>query len=126
MPLPRGERAEVDLELEGGATLPGPRRTHRLRAEVSGGAVGLVLDARDAPLMLPRRLDDRREVIAGWLETLLREPVPGRPRDATSEREPARRGLGRFRVGRDDRDDRGRDDSPDDDANGEGGGEADR
>ena len=88
--------------------------------------MGLVLDARDAPLMLPRRLDDRREVIAGWLETLLREPVPGRPRDATSEREPARRGLGRFRVGRDDRDDRGRDDSPDDDANGEGGGEADR
>ena len=123
MPLPRGERAEVDLELEGGAALPGPRRTHRLRAEVSGGAVGLVLDARDAPLMLPRRLDDRREVIAGWLETLLREPVPGRPREATSDREPARRGLSRFRVGRDDR---GRDVSAADDANGEGGGEADR
>jgi MutL-like protein len=100
MPLPRGERAELDLELEGGATLPVPRRAHRLRAEVTGGAVGVVLDARDVPLTLPRRLDDRREVIAGWLETLLREPVPGRPRAVAPERE-TRRGLRRFRVGRD-------------------------
>jgi len=99
VPLPRGERAEIDLELEGGATLPAPRRAHRVRAEVTGGAVGLVLDARDAPLQLPRRLDDRREVIAGWLETLLREPVAGRPREAVA-RETPRRGLRRFRVGR--------------------------
>jgi len=101
VPLPRGERAELEVELEGGATLPAPRRAHRLHAEVAGGAVGVVLDARDVPLTLPRRIDDRREVIAGWLETLLREPVPGRPREAVPERETARRGLRRFRVGRD-------------------------
>ena len=100
MPLLRGERAELELELEGGATLPAPRRAHRLRAEVVGGAVGVVLDARDVPLTLPRRLDDRREVIAGWLETLLREPIPGRPREVAPERETPRRGLRRFRVGR--------------------------
>jgi hypothetical protein len=121
MPLPRGERAELDIELEGGATLPAPRRTHHLRTEVTGGTVGLVLDARDAPLMLPRRLDDRREVIAGWLETLLREPVPGRPRQVAPEREPARRGLRRFRVGRDSQ---GRDETGDRNGNGDDGEEA--
>jgi hypothetical protein len=116
MPLPRGERAELEIELEGGATLPAPRRTHHLRAEVTGGAVGVVLDARDAPLQLPRRLDDRREVIAGWLETLLREPVPGRRPEARTEREAARRGLRRFRVGRDG----SRDDERDEGSNGDG------
>jgi len=128
VPLPRGERAELDLELEGGATLPGPRRTHRLRTEVTGGSVGIVLDARDAPLLLPRRLDDRREVIAGWLETLLREPVPGRPREAAAEREPARRGFRRFRVGRDsagrEQQSRGESDDSEDQETPNGGGDA--
>jgi hypothetical protein len=125
MPLPRGERAELDLELEGGATLPAPRRTHHLRAEVTGGSVGLVLDARDAPLLLPRRLDDRREVIAGWLETLLREPVPGRPREVARERETVRRGLRRFRVGRDTQGQEAEDTTTEDDTDTDDGGEQD-
>ncbi len=85
LPLPRGERAELQLELATGTTLPGARRAHHLRVEVSGGVVGLVLDARDAPVSLPRRLDDRRAILAGWRDVLLREPVA---RDARAPEEP--------------------------------------
>lgn len=101
--LPRGERAELEMELEGGATLASPRRAHHARAEVIGGAVGLVLDARDVPLLLPRRVDDRREVIAGWLETLLREPIAGHAAEVPRGSEAGRRGLRRFRVTREGR-----------------------
>ena len=50
-------------------------RARRLHATVSGGAVGLILDARDMPLGLPRRSEDRRAVLAGWRDTFLREPA---------------------------------------------------
>ena len=37
--------------------------------------MGVILDARDIPLHLPRRSDDRRAVIARWRSVLLREPI---------------------------------------------------
>ncbi|HLY36339.1 MAG TPA: glutamate mutase L [Candidatus Limnocylindria bacterium] len=88
LPLPRGEVAELELELEGGAVLPAGRRAHKARVTVSGGTVGLVLDARDVPLHLPRRADDRRQVLAGWREILLREPVQTAPAEAPVARQP--------------------------------------
>lgn len=91
LPLPRGEVAELELELEGGAVLPAGRRAHRARVTVKGGTVGLVLDARDVPLHLPRRVDDRRQVLAGWREILLREPVQLPPAEAPSRRQPGAR-----------------------------------
>ncbi len=74
VPLPRGQVAELQIELENGATLGIPRRSRRARAQVSGGVVGLVLDARDAPLNLPRRLEDRRALLAAWRDGFVREP----------------------------------------------------
>ncbi len=74
VPLGRGQRAELEIELEGGASLGSPRRSRHARSEVTGGTVGLILDARDAPLVLPRRSDDRRSVLAGWRDAFLREP----------------------------------------------------
>lgn len=91
LPLPRGEVAELELELEGGAVLPAARRAHRARVTVKGGTVGLVLDARDVPLHLPRRVDDRRQVLASWREVLLREPVQLPPAEAPSRRQPGAR-----------------------------------
>ncbi len=85
LPLPRGERAELHLDLAGGITLPGARRAHHLSVEVTGGTVGLVLDARDVPAQLPRRLDDRRAVLAGWREILLGEPIGRERRDRGGE-----------------------------------------
>jgi hypothetical protein len=73
VPLPRGQAAELEIELDPVVSLGAPRRTRRLRAMVTGGAVGLVLDARDVPLLLPRRNDDRRAVLTSWRAAFLRE-----------------------------------------------------
>jgi hypothetical protein len=73
VPLPRGQVAELEIELDPAVSLGAPRRTRRLRASVSGGAVGVILDARDAPLLLPRRSDDRRAVLSAWRDTFQRE-----------------------------------------------------
>lgn len=76
VPLARGRMAEIGVELIGGASLGTERRGRRAQARVTGGAVGVILDARDAPLRLPRRADDRRTVLAGWRDSWLREPRP--------------------------------------------------
>jgi hypothetical protein len=76
VPLAHGRLAEVAIELVGGASLGTERRGRRARARVTGGAVGLILDARDAPLRLPRRGDDRRAVLGGWRDAWLREARP--------------------------------------------------
>jgi hypothetical protein len=75
LPLGRGQAAELEIELGAGVTLGGPRQGRRLHAAVSGGTVGLMLDARDTPLALPRRSDDRRAVLSAWRDTFGREPA---------------------------------------------------
>lgn len=77
LPLPRGAQADLDVELAGGASLGTPRRSASVRAQASGGSVGLILDARDAPLALPRRTDDRRAVLTGWAEAFADEAHGG-------------------------------------------------
>jgi hypothetical protein len=74
LPLGRGQSAELDIELMPGVTLGGARAGRRIQASVTGGSVGLLLDARDVPLAAPRRTDDRRAVLAAWRDTFLREP----------------------------------------------------
>jgi hypothetical protein len=74
LPLGRGQSAELDVELGTGVSLGGPRSGRRLHATVSGGTVGLILDARDAPLAAPRRTDDRRAVLTAWRDAFQREP----------------------------------------------------
>ena len=73
VPLPRGQVADLTIEPGDGVSLGAPRRTPRIRAEATGGALGLVLDARGVPIVLPRRSDDRRAVITGWRDALERE-----------------------------------------------------
>lgn len=73
VPLPRGQEAEVTIEPDDGVSLGAGRRSPRVQATVTGGSVGLILDARGVPIALPKRSDDRREVLAGWRDTLLRE-----------------------------------------------------
>ena len=82
VPLPRGQEAELTIELLGGVSLGGPRRSPRIQANATGGAVGLMLDARGVPIALPKRGDDRREVLAGWRDTLMREAASGSERVA--------------------------------------------
>jgi hypothetical protein len=82
VPLPRGQEAELTIEPLNGVSLGGPRRSPRIQANATGGAVGLMLDARGVPITLPKRGDDRREVLAGWRDTLMREAASGSERVA--------------------------------------------
>lgn len=75
VPLARGQQAELEVELLDGASLGSGRRTGRVLSNASGGLLGLILDARGAPLSLPRRSDDRRAVLAAWRDTFLGEAV---------------------------------------------------
>ena len=74
LPLGRGQSAELEIELASGVSLGGPRQGRRVQATATGGSVGLILDARDVPLAVPRRSDDRRAVLSAWREAFLREP----------------------------------------------------
>ncbi len=76
VPLDRGQAAELEIELEPGVSLGSSRRSRRVRTDVRGGVVGLILDARDIPLQLPRRTDDRRAVLATWRDAFQREQPP--------------------------------------------------
>lgn len=80
--LGRGQEAELTIEPASGVSLGSAHRSPRLRTSASGGAVGVILDARGAPIALPKRGDDRREVLDSWREQLEREPVPGSERVA--------------------------------------------
>jgi hypothetical protein len=82
VPLGRGQEAEVTIEPAPGVSMGAARRSPRITASVTGGSVGLILDARGIPVALPRRGDDRRAVIAGWRDVLQREQQPGSERVA--------------------------------------------
>jgi hypothetical protein len=77
VPLARGQTAELTIEPGVGVSLGAARRSPRIEALASGGAVGLILDARGIPIAYPRRGDDRRAVVAGWRDALGREASPG-------------------------------------------------
>jgi hypothetical protein len=77
LPLGRGQEAEIDIELGHGISLRTGRRSHRVRATATGGSVGLILDARGVPIGLPRRADDRRELLAMWRDALGQEAERG-------------------------------------------------
>ncbi len=78
VPLARGQEAELVIELGPGVGLGASRRSPRITARAMGGSVGLILDARGAPIPLPRRADDRRVVLAGWRDAFEREGEAGR------------------------------------------------
>jgi hypothetical protein len=73
LPLARGQEAELTIEPGPGVSLGTSRRSPRITARATGGAVGLILDARGVPIALPRRGDDRRAVLAAWGDSLGRE-----------------------------------------------------
>ncbi len=73
VPLARGQEAELLIEPAPGVSVGAARRSPRVQARATGGAVGLILDARGVPIALPKRGDDRRAVLAGWRDALGRE-----------------------------------------------------
>lgn len=73
LPLPAGQTAELTIEPAAGVSIGAARRSPRIQALATGGAVGIILDARGVPMALPRRADDRRAVIASWRDAFQRE-----------------------------------------------------
>lgn len=73
IPLERGGSGELELELEKGVQVGEPHKARRLRVAVTGGAVGVILDARDDPIQLPARPGDARTMIQSWRDALRRE-----------------------------------------------------
>jgi hypothetical protein len=73
VPLAAGQEAELLIEPGPGITLGASRRSPRIQARATGGAVGIMLDGRGVPIALPRRGDDRRAVLAAWHDALSRD-----------------------------------------------------
>jgi hypothetical protein len=78
LPLERGGSGDLEIELEKGVQIGVPMRANRFRAEVTGGAVGIILDARGDPIQLPARPGDARSMIQTWRDAVRREGR-GRP-----------------------------------------------
>ena len=67
--LTAGETATVTVKPARGIDLgagPGNPVAH----EVTGGSVGLILDARGRPIALPESRDEARDVVEGWYREL--------------------------------------------------------
>ena len=67
--LTPGETATVTVKPARGIDLgagPGNPVAH----EVTGGSVGLILDARGRPIALPESRDEARDVVKGWYREL--------------------------------------------------------
>jgi hypothetical protein len=69
LPLPTGQSARLSLQPQHGADVGfGPGRGGAV--PVSGGALGVVIDARGRPLVLPDDAGSRRELLKKWTWTV--------------------------------------------------------
>ena len=69
IPLPEGHRAKVAITPEKGFDVGGGPG-HRLESTVMGGEVGVILDGRGRPLLLPEDDNTRRAYLLEWIKML--------------------------------------------------------
>jgi uncharacterized protein (TIGR01319 family) len=69
IPLPEGEEAEIVISPHRGFDV-GAGPGHHLDTKVSGGVVGLIIDARGRPLILPEDEQVRHEKLLEWIRSL--------------------------------------------------------
>jgi len=69
IPLPQDQQAKATITPKKGFDVGGGPG-HRLEKTVTGGEVGVILDARGRPLSLPVEDDLRRECLRKWIEAL--------------------------------------------------------
>jgi uncharacterized protein (TIGR01319 family) len=67
VPVPIGQKAQVSIKLGRGLSLNGKRR---LALQVQGSAAGLIFDTRGRPLVVPRDLARRAELLPKWYEAV--------------------------------------------------------
>ncbi|MBI4785657.1 MAG: glutamate mutase L [Chloroflexi bacterium] len=66
IPLAPGQKASLQVRAAPGVDL-GSAQRGVFKAEVEGGAIGLIVDARGRPIALPASAEKRREKIQKWL-----------------------------------------------------------
>jgi hypothetical protein len=69
LPLPLGQDGKLTLKPRAGVDVgfgPGRGKT----VSVSGGAVGLIVDARGRPLVFPKAADKRQALVADWIRKM--------------------------------------------------------
>jgi hypothetical protein len=66
IPLEAGQKATLELRPTRQFDIGWGRRGRGAVAEVDGGPLGIVIDARGRPLALPEGEDDRRRVLQKW------------------------------------------------------------
>jgi hypothetical protein len=76
IPLERGAAGELEILLERGVSIGSAHRGRRFRVAVTGGSVGVILDARGDPIALPSRPGDARAMVESWRDALRRERRP--------------------------------------------------
>ena len=64
IPLPVGQKASIEIKTARGVDLG--RKNGVFKANIEGGALGLVIDARGRPIVLPHDLETRRSKIHQW------------------------------------------------------------
>ncbi len=74
IPLPDGQRAKLDLHPRSGFDI-GEGGGKSMELEVSGGVVGIIIDARGRPLQLPEDDDQRTRKLQEWAAALSTSPA---------------------------------------------------
>lgn len=72
IPLERGVRAELTLQPRNVQIETAQKRPPR-RMNITGGELGLVVDARGRPWRFPRRAEDRRNMLSDWQNSMAGE-----------------------------------------------------
>lgn len=66
IPLPAGQKAAIQVRASTGVLL-GAGRGSTFKAEIEGGVLGLIVDARSRPIQLPDQPEKRRVQVQEWL-----------------------------------------------------------
>jgi hypothetical protein len=65
VPLPAGQKASIEIQPSRGVDL-GTKHAGVFRAQVEGGSLGVVIDARGRPITLPVEAEKRRAQVQKW------------------------------------------------------------
>jgi hypothetical protein len=68
IPLDEGQEVQADLNPHGKLNVGRGRR--RVKTTVHGGVVGVVIDARGRPLVLPEDPLERKQTLLSWFKAL--------------------------------------------------------
>lgn len=74
IPLPDGQRAKVNIQPRSGFDV-GAGNGKRIETEVTGGVVGIIIDARGRPLKLPKDNEQRMKKLQEWYAAMSMYPI---------------------------------------------------